>query len=175
MILHRILPILLAASILAVGHTHAAKPALGKQPNIILVITDDQGHGTHCAGTIAAIANNSKGIAGVAPNCRIMSLKALGADGSGNTDLTINAITYAVENGAHIISLSLAGGGTSSYETAVNNAYNAGVLLVAAAGNENNDIDDDSYGAYPAKYDNVIAVSSVDHVKEKSQSIYNKK
>ena len=125
---------------------------------------DDHGHGTHCAGTIAAVGDNSIGVVGVNWNSRVMAVKFLGSGGSGSTAGAINAIDYAVSMGANVLSNSWGGGGFSqALLDAINDASNAGVLFVAAAGNASNN--NDSYPTYPATYDapNVIAVAATDH------------
>jgi hypothetical protein len=95
-------------------------------------------HGTVVAGVIAATANGS-GIVGIAPRAKIMSLKVMDEKGSGNTLLLSQAIDYAVENGADIINLSLVGKFYDEYlKKSIENAYNKGVLVVAASGNEEN-------------------------------------
>ena len=120
---------------------------------------DDYGHGTKVAGIIAAEDNNF-GILGVAPEASIYGVKVLSSGGSGSTSNVIRGIEWAVENDMDIISMSL--GGTSgyyAYETAINNAYNSGVLLIASAGNYGSTATDNV--AYPAKYNSVIAVSAI--------------
>jgi len=126
---------------------------------------DDNGHGTHVAGTIGAAGNNSLGVIGVSPNVQIMALKFLGANGSGSTSSAIKAIDYAVANGAKIINASWGGGGGAQGDAlylAIQRAQNAGVLFVAAAGNStsNNDV----YASWPANYNlaNVISVAATD-------------
>lgn len=118
---------------------------------------DDEGHGTHCAGIAAASTNNKKGIAGVCPNCSIMPLRGLGADGKGTTTTVANAVIYAADHGADVISMSFGG---TSYSTTLKNAvkYAArkGAVLVAAAGN-----DGVSDPFYPAYLDQCIAVGAV--------------
>ncbi|MEO8609122.1 MAG: S8 family serine peptidase [Chloroflexota bacterium] len=119
---------------------------------------DEFGHGCEVSGIIAANMSNGIGIAGVAPNARIMPLRVLDASGSGYYSNVAAAITYAADNGAQIINLSL--GGTvpsTTLQNAVDYAVSKGVMVVAAAGN--------SYGGavmYPAAYPNVVAVASVD-------------
>jgi len=119
---------------------------------------DDNGHGTHCAGISAAKTNNSVGIAGVAFNCSLMAVKVLDAGGSGSYANVAAGITYAKNNGAKVISMSLGGGGLdSTTEAAINAAWNAGVVVVAAAGNNGS-----SSLFYPAAIANCIAVGATD-------------
>ncbi|MBE0418250.1 MAG: S8 family serine peptidase, partial [Coriobacteriia bacterium] len=121
---------------------------------------DIHGHGTHVAGTIAAVGNDGFGVAGVAWEARIMALKALGDDGSGRTSDIAEAVTYASANGADIINMSLGGG---SYSQAFYDAIAASdALVVCAAGNEGSN--NDSSPSYPASYDleNIVAVAATD-------------
>jgi len=119
---------------------------------------DDNGHGTHCAGIAAAESNNGIGIAGIAPNCKIMPIRVLGFF-SGNVSTIALGIRYAADNGADVISLSLGGSNESNLEKdAVDYAYNKSVVLVSAAGNAGKDIK-----SYPAAFDNVIAVGATDN------------
>jgi len=125
---------------------------------------DDHGHGTHCAGIVSAVGNNSVGISGVCWNCSIMPVKALSNSGSGYADDLANAIYYAADNGADIISMSWGGYSESSLiHTAIDYAYNRGIVLVAAAGNSNTD-----RGSYPAVYDEVIAVAATNKTDSKA-------
>jgi thermitase len=118
---------------------------------------DDQGHGTHCAGIIAAALNNSIGIAGIA-QVRIMAEKVLDYIGSGYYDWVANGIIHAADAGAKIISLSLGGYYYSELvHQAVKYAYDLGVLVIAAAGNSNTNAK-----IYPAGYDEVVAVAATD-------------
>jgi subtilisin family serine protease len=129
-------------------------------------VTDLDGHGTMVAGIIAAIANNSLGIAGVAPEVKIMPLKVLTSKGGNWIDLNL-AIRYAANNGADIITMSLGGKSSLLFDTftqaAINYAYQKGCVIVAAAGNDNN-----SEPFYPAAYDNVIAVSAINQSDQKA-------
>ncbi|MCB0191129.1 MAG: S8 family serine peptidase [Anaerolineae bacterium] len=120
--------------------------------------TDDNGHGTHVAGTVAQTTNNGIGVAGVAFNATILPVKALGASGNGSYANIIQAIIYAVDQGADVINMSLAGRtGTQALQDAVKYAYDRGVVVVAATGN-----DGQSNVYYPAGYDEyVIAVGAV--------------
>ncbi len=127
---------------------------------------DDHGHGTHCAGTIAAETNNSLGVAGVCPNCKIIPLKFLSASGSGSTSDAVLAFQYAIDNGADVISNSWGGGGyDQALQDIITEAHARGILVVFAAGNENNDYPG---WAYPASMQNVIAVAATDHNDQKA-------
>lgn len=118
--------------------------------------TDDEGHGSHVAGTVAQTTNNNTGVAGVAFNATIMPIKVLDSRGSGSFDDIADGIYYAVDNGADVINMSLGGGSSLSIlEDAVNYAWNNGVVVVCAAGNE-----DTSAPSYPAAYVNSISVSA---------------
>ncbi len=117
---------------------------------------DDQGHGTHVAGTIAATANNSQGIAGIAYNSKVLAIKVLGGDGSGDTSKIANGILKAAEMGAKVINLSLGGPQSSSVlKSAVDKATQQGALVVVASGNENT-----QNPSYPAAYPNALSVGS---------------
>jgi serine protease len=116
---------------------------------------DDHGHGTHVAGTIAQVTHNGKGVAGVARNVKIMPLKVLGANGSGSVAGIADAIRYAADNGAKVINMSLGGAFPSRVlKKAVEYAYNKGVVVVCAAGNESRGV------GYPAAYPGAFAVSA---------------
>jgi len=118
---------------------------------------DDHGHGTHCAGIIAATLNNSVGIAGLA-QVRIMAEKGLDNYGEGNEADLAKAIIHAVDQGADILSNSWGGYEESTLlHDAVKYAYEKGVLVIAAAGNNAWDIK-----AFPAGYDEVVAVTATD-------------
>ncbi len=132
---------------------------------------DVHGHGTHCAGIVAASTDNSIGIAGICPDCKIMPIRtgfALDVAGSlaGTLELKdiLQAVYYAADNGADVISMSFGGFEESmSIKNALNYAYDKGVLLVAAAGNNNTDLK-----FYPAGYENVIAVAATDAYDQKA-------
>jgi len=118
---------------------------------------DDQGHGTHCAGIIAASINNSIGIAGLA-QVRIMAEKGLSRQGWGYDDELANAIIHAVNQGAKIISCSWGSSEESQLiHDAVKYATDAGALVIAAAGNSGTNTKH-----YPAAYPEVIAVAATD-------------
>ncbi|MGB9614476.1 MAG: S8 family peptidase, partial [Fervidobacterium sp.] len=118
----------------------------------------DVSHGTHVIGTIAALTNNSLGVAGVnwgGYGIKIMPIRVLGADGSGTLDNVAAGIRWAADNGAKIVSMSLGGSGAQVLMDAVKYAYSKNVTLVCAAGNENK-----SSLSYPAAYVETIAVGA---------------
>ena len=124
---------------------------------------DDNNHGTHVAGTIAATAFDSGQHVGVAYNVRLMALKFLDASGAGNVSDAIACIDYAVAQGVDILNNSWGGGGFSqALQDAIQSANDAGMLFVAAAGNSASD--NDLTSSYPSGYDvpNVVAVAAVD-------------
>jgi len=126
--------------------------------------SDDQGHGTHVAGTIAQSTNNGYGVAGIAYQSKIMPLKVLAARGGGTIADIAESIKFAADNGADVINMSLGGGGASSMmEEAIKYAHSKGVVIVAAAGNENR-----NSSSYPARYPDVISVSAIDSAGEKA-------
>jgi thermitase len=118
---------------------------------------DGQGHGTHCSGIVAA-AENGIGIIGVAPEAQIIPIKVLDNAGHGSYDFIAAGIKKAVELGADIISMSL---GASQdppewFHTVVTDAFNAGKILIAAAGNDSGAVN------FPARFDEVCAVAAMD-------------
>lgn len=119
---------------------------------------DDNGHGTHVAGTIAAL-DNSEGVIGVAPQAELYAAKVLDRRGSGYVSDVADGVISCVDNGgAQVINMSLgSSSGSSLLYDAIAYAYSQGVIIVAAAGN-----DGSSSVSYPAKYSEVIAVSAVD-------------
>lgn len=127
---------------------------------------DDEGHGTHVAGTIAAAANSGGPVVGVAWDVRIMGLKVLGPFGGTSSDV-MQGFEYGVEQGCKVINASLGGGGRSqSMFEAIARAQQRGVLLVAAAGNSG--LDTDIFANYPSNYDldNVISVAAINRYGE---------
>lgn len=125
------------------------------------IVTDYVGHGTHVAGIIAANENGS-GIIGVAPRAKLLILKALSTNG-GQYAWVINAINYAVAQKVHIISMSLGGSyNDNKLHLAIINAVNKGILVVCAAGNEGDGTDITAELSYPAAYNEVISVGSID-------------
>jgi subtilisin family serine protease len=129
---------------------------------------DDNGHGTHCAGIIGAEGDNDEGIAGINWNVRIMPLKFLGRGGFGTTADAIKAINYAIDRkkaGVNLRVINASWGSTQNskaLEDAIRAAGDAGILFVAAAGN--NGTDNDKRAHYPSNYDlpNVISVAATD-------------
>ncbi len=122
---------------------------------------DDNGHGSHVSGIAAAATNNGTGVAGVSWGAKLMPLKALNQYGGGSTAGVAQAIYYAVDNGAHVINMSLGATGSSwpcgwsDVENALNHAVNNNVLVVVASGN------DGKYGvSCPGAYDQVMAVGA---------------
>lgn len=129
---------------------------------------DRNGHGTHIAGIIGAL-DNDIGVKGIAPDAELYALKVFGADGKGTTSDVILAIDWAIEHKMDIINLSLTSKvGSPAYEQIVNRAYEKGSLLVAAAGNETNTNPAIDIVEYPARYENAIAVASVNRNNQKS-------
>ena len=131
---------------------------------------DDHGHGTHCAGIVAA-TDNTFGVIGVAPEATLHAVKVLDSSGSGWLTDIIAGIDWSVSNGMDVISMSLGSNSySSSFEQACNEAYSSGVVLVAAAGNdykrlgrrELNTID------HPGAYTSVIAVGATDKDNQKA-------
>jgi subtilisin family serine protease len=124
------------------------------------VAEDDNKHGTHCAGIIAAL-HNGTGTVGVAPNVKILPLKFLDSTGSGDTAGAIAAIDYAVAHGVKVISNSWGGGDKSQLlQDSIAKAVAAGIFVVASAGNDASN--NDSSPSYPASYPGVISVASSD-------------
>ena len=135
-------------------------------------------HGTVIAGIIAGVGNNKIGISGITWKAQIMPLKVLNNKGEGRLLEVVKAIDYAINNGAHIINLSFIGTGYSKYmEDAIRRAYQAGIIIVAAAGNdqeEGDGYDLDKKPLYPVCYDGgygenmIIGVSATDAVDQKT-------
>lgn len=119
--------------------------------------SDNDGHGTFVAGTIAQTTNNGRGVAGMAPGAAILPVKVLSDQGFGDVRALANGIVYATDQGADVINMSL--GSPSSSQTeyrAIQYAYDRDVVLVAASGNEFA-----TSVSYPAAYPEVIAVGAV--------------
>ncbi|WP_100374143.1 S8 family peptidase [Bacillus sp. FJAT-45037] len=126
---------------------------IGSEPSY----QDLNGHGTHVAGTVAAL-NNSYGVLGVAPSSSIYAVKVLDRNGGGSHASIAQGIEWSISNGMDIVNMSLGGPtGSNTLKQAVDNAYNLGVLLVAASGNTGT-----AGIQFPARYNTVMAVGAVD-------------
>jgi subtilisin family serine protease len=125
-------------------------------------VTDGYGHGTHVAGTIAAQTNNATGVAGIAPGITIMPVKVMDSNGQGYWADFLEGVDWARTHGASIINLSLGGPLSASqvaaFQPTFDAAYKAGVLVVAAAGNYDN-----NNGFYPASFAHVVSVSATNN------------
>jgi subtilisin family serine protease len=125
---------------------------------------DDYGHGTHVAGIIGAVGNNGVGIAGICWQAQLMALKFIDTNGYGTISDAITCMDFAQSHGAKIINASWGSYDFTSaaLRDAVNSLRDAGIILVAAAGNDANN--NDAYPLFPASYnyDNVIAVAATD-------------
>jgi thermitase len=126
---------------------------------------DPRGHGTHCAGIAASVSNNGVGVASYAPNndfVQVTSIKVLSAFGSGTQKSIIDGIIQAADNGADVISMSLGGRSNQykqrAYEKAVKYAQDAGAIVLASAGNSN----DNAKNFAPANSRGLITVSAID-------------
>lgn len=120
---------------------------------------DDNGHGTHVAGIIAATMNNSKGVVGVAPNVTVMPVKVCNSGGSCWTTDIADGIIYAVDNGARIISISLGGPSPDiwTYNAIRYAVLTKGALVIAAAGNSGRE-----EPSYPGAYPLALAIGALD-------------
>jgi len=117
---------------------------------------DDNGHGTHVAGIVAS-TNNTIGVVGVAPQAKIYSVKVLDKSGTGYISDIIAGLQWSVSNGMDIVNMSFGSNyPNEAFEAAINAASDAGVIIVAAAGNDGSAVD------YPAAYEKTIAVSATD-------------
>ena len=120
---------------------------------------DVAGHGTHVAGDAAAVTNNTVGVAGIGFNSSLFNVKVMSDFGTGTIDSIAKGISWAANNGANVINMSFGTGSASrTLERAVNQAWNKGAVLVAAAGNQGCECP-----FFPAAYTNVIAVTGKDY------------
>jgi thermitase len=144
-----------------IDNSHPDLPSLVAQYDFVnndTVAEDDNGHGTHVAGTIGAGTNNGVGVAGSHWNVGLMAAKVLDWSGSGTYASVANGIVWAADNGAMVINLSLGGSfNSSTLRSAVDYAWNKGAVLACAAGNSGS-----SARTYPAAYSNCIAVAATD-------------
>jgi serine protease len=126
--------------------------------------TDDQGHGTHIAGTIAQSTNNGFGTAGIAPEASLMPVKVLSIGGNGTVADIAEGIRYAADRNASVIALTMVGSGNSSFlQKAIEYAHRKGAIVIAPAGNSDRTAVD-----YPARYRYVMGVSALDSNGEKA-------
>lgn len=131
--------------------------------NPVKSANDDNGHGTHVAGTAGAI-KNTIGVVGAAPQVKLYAVKVLGRNGTGWLSDLIEGLTWCIDNGMQVVNMSLGSSSdNTSFHQAITAVYNAGILQVAAAGNNG-----DGYGTgtgevtYPAAYPELIAVTATD-------------
>ena len=129
-------------------------------------VKDDNGHGSHCSGTIGAEGDNGVGLPGINWQVSIMAVKFLDSEGGGSLDNAVKALDYARKNKAQILSNSWGGNAVSAIlQKAVQDTHDAGELFMAAAGNDGQD--NDHRNTIPAGYskdmDNVVAVAAVDN------------
>jgi outer membrane protein assembly factor BamB/subtilisin family serine protease len=146
------------------GDLHGANFVGGNGSMVSGNPTDDDGHGTHVAGTIGAVGNNGVAVTGVAWKVQLMAVKVFPANAPGTESDIIAGINYAIAHGANIINASYGANGTGSFYpaefSAITAARNAGVIFVAAAGNDTANLDISR--AYPASYalDNIVTVGA---------------
>ncbi len=130
---------------------------------------DDQGHGTHVAGTIGAITNNSIGVSGVGWNVSLMAIKTMGSSGKSLTPEIVKGIEYAIDNNANVINMSLSTPAAcdnvpGGYQPAIDEAVSRGIVVIVAAGNEGTD----ARSRAPANCRNVIVVGSTEQQDRRS-------
>ncbi|MCO5385215.1 S8 family peptidase [Desulfosporosinus sp.] len=126
------------------------------------VYEDYNGHGTHVAGTIAAIQSNT-GVVGVAPEANLLIIKVLDHNGSGRYEWIISGINYAIEEKADIISMSLGGPEDApELHEAIQKAVTNNILVICAAGNNGDGDDSTDEFDYPGSYNEVISVGAID-------------
>lgn len=126
---------------------------------------DDVGHGTHVAGIISAAVNNGEGVAGMTWYTKIMPIKALDSTGAGSTYSVAEGVLWAVDHGADVINMSLGNYAQAEFlHDALKYAYDHGVVLVAASGNDNTD-----RPGFPAAYPEVLAVAATDPDKSRAE------
>lgn len=130
---------------------------------------DDNGHGTHVAGTVAA-EDNDIGVVGVAPAASLYALKVLDSGGSGYFSDIIKALEWCMSNDIQVTNNSYGSSGDPGYtvKDAFNNSYNAGIIHVAAAGNSGNPPGRGDNVGYPAAYESVIAVAATNQSDERA-------
>ncbi|PKM79679.1 MAG: hypothetical protein CVU89_17025 [Firmicutes bacterium HGW-Firmicutes-14] len=126
---------------------------------------DDNGHGTHVTGTIAA-SNNSYGVLGVAPNTEIYAVKVLDKDGLGTYSQVIQGIDWAIQNNVNIVSIGFGGNNDSlALHQAIQAAASTGMLLIAPSGNSGAG---ENTLVYPAQYPEVVSVGAIDRMHQRA-------
>ena len=132
--------------------------------------SDEHYHGTHVAGTIGAVMDNGLGMAGVSPNVGIVPVRVMSPRGSGSYSKILAGVNYAIARGVDVMNMSIGGFGSSVDNNftllgeAMESARQAGIIIVAAAGNYTDDVDQDpTRKLYPAAFthDNIISVASI--------------
>jgi major intracellular serine protease len=123
---------------------------------------DGNYHGSHVAGTILATDSGS-GIVGIAPQAKLLALKALGDDGSGSMEYTCNALRYAIDQKVDVINMSLGGPSSPQLHRLIIEATNKGIIVCAASGNEGDGNPDTIEVSFPGDYHEVIEVGAVDY------------
>ncbi|MGI8587018.1 MAG: S8 family serine peptidase [Chloroflexia bacterium] len=119
---------------------------------------DDNGHGTHISGIIAAAANNGIGGVGLAWQAQVMPIKVADSAGNLTSEAWLNGLAWAVQHGAQVVNMSFGGSSTSATEqAAIDDAWNRGAVIVASAGNSG---DGANQVEYPASYNNVVSVAA---------------
>lgn len=134
--------------------------------------TDPNGHGTHVSGIVAAQSGNAVGVSGAAPGVKILPVQVLCADGAGFSSDVASGITWAVDNGARVVSLSLGGGASSAEQTAVQYADSKNVVVVAAGGNNGTGGSASYPAAYSTSQGNVIAVAATTNANPPGRASY---
>lgn len=152
------------------SHPDLANKVVLQKVFITSSIEDNNGHGTHVAGIISATTNNNYGISGTCPDCKLIIGKVVGDNGIGPTSLTIEGITWAADQGAKVINLSIGTKASAisqtnlkNYQDAIAYAMQKGAIIVAAAGNEHS-----SEFFYPAALSNVVSVGAITNNEEKA-------
>ncbi|MGM0841738.1 MAG: S8 family serine peptidase [Bacillota bacterium] len=131
------------------------------QADCTMAYMDDNGHGTHVAGVIASV-NNDIGSVGVAPQSELFAIKALDSTGGGTTTTILSGIEWAMKNNIDIVNMSITTKDNDlALKTMIERAYQSGVLIVGAAGNNGTTSGTEDNVLYPAKYTSVIAVGAI--------------
>ncbi|AGH94504.1 S8 family serine peptidase [Pseudobdellovibrio exovorus] len=128
---------------------------------------DSNSHGTHVAGTIGAVGNNGLGIAGVCWKVQLMAVRVLNTLGSGSSSAIISGVDFAIQNKANVINMSLGGAGLGSdmaFQQILQDASDAGIAIIVAAGNSSVDNDNSPNADYPCSFTipNLVCVAALD-------------